>query len=294
MALTGLQYRLSAGDHEATIVEVGAGLREYRVGGVDVTVPYGEDVLPPKGTGGVLVPWPNRIRDGKYTFGGRAFQLPLTEPANRNAIHGLARWTRWTPLAITPSSVTLAVDLVPQSGWIFEMRVEVTYALRSETGLSVTTMARNTGTWAAPFGIGFHPYFSTHGAQLADVTVKLPARQRIIMDAAQIPIGDQTVNGTPYDLRRGRRLHALRLDDAFTGLTGAAASVRAKKGGAQIWFDESFRYAQVFTLDELTPGVPGVAIEPMTCPPNAYNSGEGLIVLEPGGSWTGAWGITPL
>jgi aldose 1-epimerase len=294
VALTGLQYRLTAGAHEATIAEVGAGLREYRFDGVDVTVPYGEAFLPPKGNGGVLVPWPNRLRGGEYTFGGRKFQLPLTEPANRNAIHGLARWTRWTPLAIEPSWVTLAVDLVPQTGWIFEVRVEVTYALHAETGLSVTTVARNTGGWPAPFGIGFHPYFSTHGAKLADVTVELPAEQRIIMDAAQLPVGDQHVGGTAYDLRRGRKLHTLRLDDAFTGLTSGVAEVRSHNGGAAIWFDESFRYAQVFTVEELTPGVPGVAIEPMTCPPDAFNSGESLIVLEPGASWTGTWGARPL
>ncbi len=294
MALTGVQYRISAGAHEATVVEVGAGLREYRAGGVDVTVPYGEDVLPPKGCGGVLVPWPNRLRDGKYTFGGRDFQLALTEPANRNAIHGLARWTRWTPLAVSPSAVTLAVDLVPQTGWIFEVHIEVTWSLHAETGLSVHTVATNNGSWAAPFGAGFHPYLSTHGTPLRDVTVQLPAKRRILMDAAQLPIAAQSVSGTPYDLRRGRRLRELRLDDAFTDLTSGFAEVRTRRGGARVWFDEAFRYAQVFTLDALIDGLPGVAVEPMTCPPDSFNSGEALIVLEPGASWTGTWGITPL
>jgi aldose 1-epimerase len=294
VALTGVQYRLSAGAHEATVVEVGAGLREYRLGGVDVTVPYGEDVLPPKGSGDVLVPWPNRLRNGKYGFGGRDFQLALTEPGNRNAIHGLGRWTRWTPLALSPSSVTLAVDLVPQTGWIFEVHIEVTWTLHAETGLSVRTVATNNGSWAAPFGAGFHPYLSTHGTPLRDVTVQLPAKRRILMDAAQLPIGAQTVTGTPYDLRRGRRLRELRLDDAFTDLTSGFAEVRTRRGGARVWFDEAFRYAQIFTLDALIDGLPGVAVEPMTCPPDAFNSGEALIVLEPGASWTGTWGVTPL
>jgi len=294
VALTGHQFRLVAGTHEATVVSVGAGLREYRVAGVDVTVPYGEDALPPKGAGCVLVPWPNRLRGGEYSFAGRHYQLALTEPAKGNAIHGLGRWTRWTPTAVGASELTMAIDLVPQTGWIFEVRVEVTYQLHPETGLSVTAVARNTGSWDAPFGAGFHPYLSTHGAKLRDVTVQLPARQRIIMDAAQLPVGVQTVSKSPHDLRRGRRLRDLRLDDAYTGLTDRFAEVRSRHGGARLWFDDAFGYAQVFTLDELTPGVAGVAIEPMTCPPDAFNSGEGLIVLEPGSSWTGRWGIHPL
>src|ERR1700761_7230469 len=95
MALTGEQFTLVAGDFEATIVEVGAGLRALRHRGLDVTVPYGEDELPPKGTGATLVPWPNRIRGGGHRFDGVDYQLPLTEPAAGNAIHGLARWIRW-------------------------------------------------------------------------------------------------------------------------------------------------------------------------------------------------------
>jgi len=294
VALTGRQFQITAGDHQATIVEVGAGLREYRVGGVDVTASYPEDSLPPRGAGCVLVPWPNRLRGGSYEFGGRRFQLALSEPANGNAIHGLARWVRWAPVVVEQSALTLAIDLVPQTGWIFELRVEVTYELHPESGLSVTAVARNTGSWAAPFGAGFHPYLSTHGAKLDDVTVQLPARQRILMDSAQLPVGVQTVTRTPYDLRRGRRLRHLRLDDAYTAMTDRYAEVRSRGGGARVWFDEAFGYAQVFTLEDVTPGRHGVAIEPMTCPPDAFNSGEGLIVLEPGASWAGRWGITPV
>src|SRR5258707_417490 len=126
-ALSGTQYELVAGEFAATVVEVGAGLRRFTFRGIDVTVPYGRDVLPPKGAGAVLVPWPNRLRNGHYSFAGQSYQLALTEPAQRNAIHGLARWVRWTPLIVTPDSVTLGVDLVPQTGWLFQVRVEVTY-----------------------------------------------------------------------------------------------------------------------------------------------------------------------
>lgn len=298
MALTGRQFTIAAGDHEATVVEVGAGLRRYAHRGVDVTFTYGDGDLPPKGCGAVLVPWPNRLRGGKYTFDGKAYQLPLSEPPTGNAIHGLGRWARWVPVRHETSAVTLALDIVPQAGWPFEVRVEVTYALDAVGGLAVTGVARNTGTGRAPFGAGFHPYLSTRGHGIGEVTVKVPARDRIVLDEAKVPVGMQSVAGTPYDLRRGRRLGALRLDDGFAGLSTAggrgAVLVRTRSGGAQVWFDETFRFVQVFTPDLVAGGLPGVAVEPMTCPADAFNSGTGLIVLTPRDSWTGSWGIQPL
>jgi len=298
MALTGRQFTIAAGDHEATVVEVGAGLRRYAHRGVDVTFTYGDGDLPPKGCGAVLVPWPNRLRGGKYSFDGKAYQLPLSEPPTGNAIHGLGRWARWVPVRHETSAVTLALDIVPQAGWPFEVRVEVTYALDAVGGLAVTGVARNTGTGRAPFGAGFHPYLSTRGHGIGEVTVKVPARDRIVLDEAKVPVGMQSVAGTPYDLRRGRRLGALRLDDGFAGLSTAggrgAVLVRTRSGGAQVWFDETFRFVQVFTPDLVAGGQPGVAVEPMTCPADAFNSGTGLIVLTPRDSWTGSWGIQPL
>ena len=298
MALTGRQFTIAAGDHEATVVEVGAGLRRYAHRGVDVTFTYGDGDLPPKGCGAVLVPWPNRLRGGKYSFDGKAYQLPLSEPPTGNAIHGLGRWARWVPVRHETSAVTLSLDIVPQAGWPFEVRVEVTYALDAVGGLAVTGVARNTGTGRAPFGAGFHPYLSTRGHGIGEVTVKVPARDRIVLDEAKVPVGMQSVAGTPYDLRRGRRLGALRLDDGFAGLSTAggrsAVLVRTRSGGAQVWFDETFRFVQVFTPDLVAGGQPGVAVEPMTCPADAFNSGTGLIVLTPRDSWTGSWGIQPL
>ena len=298
MGLTGRQFTIAAGDHEATVVEVGAGLRRYAHRGVDVTFTYGDGDLPPKGCGAVLVPWPNRLRGGKYSFDGKAYQLPLSEPPTGNAIHGLGRWARWVPVRHETSAVTLALDIVPQAGWPFEVRVEVTYALDAVGGLAVTGVARNTGTGRAPFGAGFHPYLSTRGHGIGEVTVKVPARDRIVLDEAKVPVGMQSVAGTPYDLRRGRRLGALRLDDGFAGLSTAggrgAVLVRTRSGGAQVWFDETFRFVQVFTPDLVAGGQPGVAVEPMTCPADAFNSGTGLIVLTPRDSWTGSWGIQPL
>jgi aldose 1-epimerase len=298
MTLTGQQFPIVAGEHAATIAEVGASLRQYSCGGVDVTVPFDADSLPPRGNGAVLVPWPNRLRAGRYLFEGVQQQLALTEPDKGNAIHGLGRWERWTPLVHEATRVTLALDIVPQKGYPFEVRVEVTYSVHPELGLSVSVSAFNHGASQAPFGAGFHPYLSTHGAALDDVTVQLPASERLLLDDVGVPIGVQAVAKTPHDLRRGRRLKHLRMDDGFTGLHleggRGFAEVRTKKAGARMWFDETFRYLQVFTPDLLVHGRPGVAIEPMTCAADAFNSTDGLIVLQPGGTWAGSWGLQPL
>jgi aldose 1-epimerase len=298
MALTGEQYSLVAGDFEATVVEVGGGLRALRHRGVELTVPYGEDELPPKGTGATLVPWPNRLRGGRYGFDGVDYQVALTEPTAGNAIHGLARWIRWSLVDLEPAAVTLATDLVPQTGWPFQVRVEITYALHSDDGLTVTLRASNHGPQRAPFGAGFHPYLSVHGRPLAEVSVQVPAATRLLVDPAQIPVGIEAVEGTPYDLRAGRALGELRLDDGFTELNadGGHSTVRVstEQGGAALWFDSGFGYVQVFTPDELAHGHAGVAVEPMTGPADAFNSGDGLIVLEPGAAWSGSWGIYPL
>jgi aldose 1-epimerase len=298
VSLSGRQYVIEAGRHQATVVEVGAGLQRYTFDDQDVTGSYSDDELPPKGCGTTLVPWPNRVRDGRYSFDGTDYQLALTEPAGRNAIHGLGRWARWTKLAQAADAVTLRLDIVPQPGYPFEVRVDTTYALHAEHGLQVTLSARNLGRRRAPFGAGSHPYLSTRGHALTDTTVQLPARELLVVDDKQLPIGTRSVAGTDKDLRRGRRLRALRLDDGFTSLVTkdgrGFAEVRTPAGGARLWFDETFRFLQVFTQEALTRNRPAVAIEPMTCAPNAFNTGAGLIVLEPGGTWTGSWGIAPL
>jgi aldose 1-epimerase len=298
MTLTGEQFAITAGEFRATITEVGAGLREFTHRGVNVTVPFDADKLPPWCNGAVLVPWPNRIRDGRYTFLGESLQLALTEPDKHNAIHGLGRWARWSASVHQGNRVTLVFDVVPQKGYPFEVRVEVTYALHAELGLSVSASAHNHGARPAPFGAGFHPYLSTRNASLDATTVRIPAAERLLLDDAQVPIGVQSVGRTPYDLRRGKRLKALRMDDGFTGLHvdggRGSAEVHSAAGGARLWFDETFRYLQVFTRDDLDGAGPGVAIEPMTCAADAFNSTHGLIVLDPGGTWAASWGIQPL
>lgn len=297
MVMTGQQFEISNGSQDAVISEVGAQLRGYRADGRDVTAVHDADALPPKSSGAVLMPWPNRIRQGKYSFAGHDQQLALTEPALGNATHGLAAWTRWTLDEHTDDEVRLHCDVVPQRGWPFELRTEMGYRLDSDLGLVVTMAAHNIGHDAFPFGAGCHPYLSLGDVPIEQAVLTVPATTRLETDEAAIPVHALPVEGTDWDLRSGRRLGVLRLDTAYTDLSADPDGfVRVRVGAGDVvstvWMDSAFAVAQVFTVPALGTGGAAIAVEPMTCPANAFNSGEHVIVLEPGRSWSGQWGIT--
>jgi aldose 1-epimerase len=291
MTFDGRRYEIAAGPYRAALAEVGARLAGLWHDGSPVTVDSSPEALPPKSTGAVLLPWPNRIAGGRYSFDGVDHQLPLTEPARQNASHGLVRFVRWSATSQDASSVTLAHDLVPQTGYPFELRLEVSYRLAAEDGLRVRAAVTNTGRSAAPFGAGFHPYLDLAGHPLDTAELLVPAGTVLDTDDRQIPTGRHPVEGTPFDLRTGRPIGSLRLDHGFADLTGSAAVLRTEQRAVEVSWDAAFGYLQVFTPSFITPGRNAVAIEPMSCPANAFNSGEGLIRLEPGQQWTGSWGI---
>ena len=235
------------------------------------------EALPPKSTGAVLLPWPNRIAGGRYRFDGVDYQLPLTEPAKLNASHGLVRWVRWSAGAHDRSSVTLAHDLAPQTGYPFELRLELSYRLDADAGCGCSTVVTNTGRSAAPFGAGFHPYLDLAGHDLDTAELLVPAavgaRHRRPLDPDRQPAGSRAPRSTSP---RSGRSASVRLDHGFAELTGSAAVLRTEQRAVELHWDAAFRYLQVFTPPFITPGRNAVAIEPMSCPANAFNSGDGL------------------
>jgi aldose 1-epimerase len=290
MALSGERYSITAGGYRAEVAEVGAGLAGLWRQNEPVTVDWRPDQLPPKSAGCVLVPWPNRIRDGQYRFDEVDYQLPLTEPAALNASHGLVRWARWQCLEHTAASVLMGYDVVPQTGYPFEIRLRLRYSVAAD-GLTVHLTAGNIGSAAAPFGAGFHPFLDLADFPLGDAEVLIPAGSVFRTDERQIPVGRLPVTGTAFDLRRLRPLGELRLDHGFADLTDSVAVLQTSRRRLELHWDPAFRYLQVFTPPAVTPGRHAVAIEPMSCPANAFNSGEGLVRLEPGAQWSGSWGI---
>ena len=301
-ALTGQQYRIGAGPYRATVTELGAGLRELLFGARPVIASYEPDELPPGAAGQLLAPWPNRIDAGRYVFGDREFQLALTEPAHANAIHGLTRWAAWTPVRHEASVVLLRTRPHGQQGYPFCLEVNVEYRLHSDRGLHVAITAINRGSDAAPYGTGSHPYLTVRMPLVDDCELTLPAASWLPTDDRGIPSGrPSAVDGTPFDFRQPRMIGTTRLDHALTGLgrdrDGRAWAHLAASGDSEarigLWAGQGYRWLQVFTGDSLKPSRrrKAVAIEPMTCPPNAFVTGDDLLVLEPGETVTHTWGI---
>jgi aldose 1-epimerase len=293
------EIELVAEDQRVVLDEVGGGLRSYSARGREVVDGYPAGEPSTSGRGQVLIPWPNRIEDGSYEFEGQRHQLELTEPENQNAIHGLVRWEPWTVAEHEPHRVVMAHELSRPQGYPFALQVSIEYVLALD-GLTVRTTAVNVGESACPFGSGFHPYFTVGTETVDSVILHLPAESVLGADERGLPLAPTSVEGTEYDFRRPRPIGSTTFDHAFTELVRdpdgiARVALGGHPGtGLDVWVDEAYGYVQVFSGDPL-PDVNrrSLAVEPMTCPANAFCTGEALIRLDPGESFTGAWGISP-
>jgi aldose 1-epimerase len=300
-APTGEQFRLTRntpnGLAEAVIVEVAASIREFRIGGVELTEPYGEFSTPPFADGIVLVPWPNRVEDGVWNLDGAPQQLDITEPDKHNAIHGLLRNTAYRVLEQSDGSITLGATIFPQHGYPFFLETSVTHEL-TDDGMSVTHRITNESDLPAPVAIGSHPFFQIGDVPTEDLILTVHAGSRFPVDERLNPSAEIPVEGTDYDLRAGRKVADLNLDDAFGDVKPVdqvTATLTAPDGrSVSLWQDENFPYVQIFTTRVFPRGtahVTAIAMEPMTAPANAFNSGQSLKWLNPGDTWQAAWGI---
>ncbi len=296
---SGAQFELAAGQQRATVVEVGGGIREYFDGDRAVLEPYDIDQLCDGAHGAVLAPWPNRLADGRYSFEGVERQLAITEPATGNAIHGLLRWRPWRALEQHHDRVLVASRIHPEPGFPFDLDVSVEYHLGAD-GLTVTTTAQNLGDSPCPYGIGQHPYLSPGDGTIDQCSLELPAETLITTDPErQLPNGREPVAGGPRDFRESRPLGSAAIDAPFTDLRrgpdGTARARLSDAGGStvELWVDRAYPYLEVYTGDTLTPARRrrGLGLEPMSCPPNAFCSGESLVRLEPGASHVARWGV---
>lgn len=295
---SGEQHELAHGEQRATIVEVGGGVREYEVAGRPVLDPYPREAICDGAHGAPLIPWPNRLADGRYSFAGADYQVALTEPTKHNAIHGFLRWRNWQVRERAPERVAMATTIHPLEGYPFALEVSVVYEL-GEGGLTVTTTATNVGAGPCPYACGQHPYLSPGSGLIDECSLELDARTRILTDAErQLPTGTEAVADTDFDFRTARRLGDQRLDFAFTDLArddAGRAWVRLAAPDsrrAELWVDESYPIVELYTGDTLSEPRRrrGIGTEPMSCPPNAFQTGEGVLRLEPGQSATSQWG----
>ncbi|WZH37795.1 MAG: aldose 1-epimerase family protein [Microbacterium enclense] len=292
---TGHRFHLRGPRSSAEIAQVGAALRALTVDGVDLVPRYPDDVPTPAASGVVLVPWPNRIRDGKYTFDGVDQQLAISEPKFGNASHGLLRFGTYQPIEQTDERLVLGADVVPQTGYPFHLRTRVTFALRAD-GLHVTHDIENIGATTAPVALGVHPYLCIGGVPTEDLVIHSTGTTTLVLDERNIPVDEVPVD-EHTDLRGGRRLGDASLDNGYRGLDrdaeGRAHHTLTAPDGRrlQMWQDEGFGWAQVFTTDRYPGQSLAVAIEPMTAPANAFASGIDVSALAPDSAIRREWGI---
>jgi aldose 1-epimerase len=291
---SGEQYEIAVGDQRVVVTEVGGGLRSYDVGDRQIVDGYGADEMCSSGRGQVLAPWPNRIEDASYEFGGVRYELPVNERESQSAIHGLVRWVPWSVVEAEPQRVVLEHELHPQPGYPFAVSLQIEYEL-SGGGLRVSTTATNVGAESCPFGLGFHPYLRPGTPTVDTATLHLPARS-VLGTNERSP-----VQGTDLDFLQPRAIGDTRLDTCFADLErGEDGVARVVLGNptsdasTTLWVDEAYGYLMVYTGDT-RPDVSrsSLAVEPMTCPPQAFRTGEDVVVLAPGESMAATWGISP-
>lgn len=278
----GQTLLLSCDSYRAEVVTVGGGLRSLTHDGVDLVAGYPAGTIRTHYRGCVLMPWPNRVVDGAYVFGETTHQLPLTEVEHGNALHGLVCWVPWTVTSYDESRASLHYELPPQAGYPFTLDLAVTYELDAD-GLRVTLAARNVGAEPAPYGTGHHPYF-TLGRPVDDLVLTLPATTFCPVDGRGVPGDVAPVEGTAYDFREPRAIGDVVLDHPFGGLNGSTITLTDPDTGrgTALELGAGFDWVHLFSCDPHDPPRQALAIEPMTCPPDAFRAGVDLLVLQPG------------
>lgn len=304
-APSGDQFEISAGGYRAVVTESGAALRLLEHEDRALVDGFAEDAKSSGGRGQVLIPWTNRIRDGRYCFDGTEHQLALSEPARHNASHGLVRWVAWSLEEHTAASVSFVYRLMAQTGYPWTLDLHLVYDLSAD-GLTVTHTATNQTPARAPYAAGMHPYLQVGHGGIDRLELRLPAGRRVLVDARLIPTGEVAVDGTDYDFRVARPIRGTRFDTAFTELArdddGRATTELRDPGtgsGVALWVDDRHSWLQVYSADDVRGTARrSLAVEPMTAPADAFNSGTGLVVLEPAGQpgdeLSASWGIRAL
>lgn len=281
---SGTELTLRSGDYTARVVTVGAGLAGLTLAGRDLTIPHSADELPEGYLGKVLVPWPNRIAGGAYSWRGTRQKVPVNEPDTGSALHGLMTWVDWRVVHSDRDSATLGAFVAPRYGYPWPLETWVTYALEADSGLTVTLSSTNVGHEAAPYGVSMHPYLCADGAPVDACEITVPAASVLEVDARMAPVALHPVGDLGLDLRSPTPLSGRSVDHAFTGLPAGGWEVRLHDPhtGTSVVLGADTPWVQVYTGERL--GRRGVAVEPMTCPPDAFNSGTDVIVLDPGAS----------
>jgi aldose 1-epimerase len=297
----GAEWQLRSGPYAAVITSVGATLRSLTYDGRDLVVPFSATSIRPSYRGAVIAPWPNRIAGGRYAYAGKTHQLPINDIATGAALHGLVHWVRWDLNQVTDSRIVLSHSIVPQSGYPFIVKLRIAYELRGQ-GLSARLVADNPTAEPVPYGCCPHPYLSAGPAGLDDWELLLSARSRIDVDQRLTPIGAQDVQAVDCDFRTAAAIGSRQIDHAFTGLSPdhdhrftVSLRDRTNRTGVRMSWGSWGQWVQLHTADGPEAGNRvGLAVEPMSCPPNAFNGLSGPPLLHPRQFFEADWNISDL
>ncbi|MEP2023998.1 MAG: hypothetical protein ABJH98_01570 [Reichenbachiella sp.] len=239
--------------------------------------------------GSKLSPFPNRILNGVYNFNGKSYQLPINEVGANNNLHALLHNQPFEILEEKESENEAILILGHEyngtdQGYPFVYALKLTYQFGTEE-VSIKTEIENTSNTSIPMGDGWHPYFRFD--HLDHVQMKMGKANRLSSN-----FGNQ-LNGT-HGFEQSRAIGSESLDDCFEVKGGERFSLQlrdeAQDLALEIWQEnesQKYKYLQIYT----PPTRKSIAIEPVTCLPNAFNTGEGLIILKPNEKVSMSFGI---
>ncbi len=290
---------LSSSGYFADIRLKGGGLNSLTFDGRNLIEPYLDHGVN-RYSGDILAPWPNRIRDGKYSYQGKNYQLEITEPARLNALHGLVNNGLWDLVSKNPTSAELSYVLQKSDQFPSSIKFQIKYELSLE-GLLIEISAKNTGKNPAPYGVSIHPYLVADSqSKVDDWFLKLPAGDFFCVDEVRLLPTQVEPVPSYLDFRELQQIRDTFIDHAFLideNLDSQRIEILSPSGyGVAMSFSKDLKWIQVHTADR--EGGPdsrrSLAIEPMSCPPDAFNSGIDLIHLLPNETKSSFWRIFAL
>ena len=243
-----------------------------------------------------MSPFPNRIRDGAFRFRGQAYQLPINKPNEHNAIHGFLQKAPFQleSVSLEEEAATLVLShqyLGNYTGFPFPYSYRLEYRMEATGSLSCTTKVVNEGSETMPLGDGWHPYFRFDG-KADDWWLQLPSTDYLGTDERLLPTGE--IHRLEHFSAReciGEQLFDTGFRLSQTPGTAKTLLLEPKSGAAlELWQETGpgkYNFLQVY----IPPSRDSIALEPMTCAADAFNSGQGLIELAPGEGFEASYGV---
>ncbi|APT86273.1 aldose 1-epimerase family protein [Corynebacterium flavescens] len=274
MANTSPVLEIAAGRYRADIATFGGGIKALTFDSKPLVETYPDGAYPPLSAGVVLAPWPNRVEDGTYSWQGTNYQLPITEPALNNAIHGFCNEVEWEVSECAPAAVVLRHSIAPQSGWPWQVEVEAVYRL-ADTGLEVVLSASTPETRPVPFACGLHTYLSACGAPADESRLHLPVTSHHLLNERNLPTG-------AFDKRSivDQAIAEVEWDDCFHGPEGLVAEYTCAGQGVRLEMGPGLQWVQLYTPRDYPGRGRALAVEPMSAPPNALHDGVDIATID--------------